>query len=91
MELDANEIEEFRKGIENATRIARRFAEVGTDEFSDATEWEFMAGIMTLASWMSANITQTALELAIEIANDSTQHMGATSKIGLAVRGQEES
>jgi hypothetical protein len=90
-ELDAEGLEEFRKGLEMSIKIARRFAQLGTDEFNDATEWEFMAGIMTLASWMSAGITTSALELAVLVAKDSVVHMGATPKIGLVVDGQEES
>jgi len=90
-ELGAEDLEEFRRGLEMSIKIARRFAELGTDEFKDVTEWEFMAGIMTLASWMSAGISHQALELAVLVAKDSVVHMGATPKIGLTIDGQEES
>lgn len=90
MSLKNEEVEEFRKGLENVIKIARRFAQLGTDEFSDATEWEFMAGIMTLASWMSASISPAALDLAVVVAKDSVEHMGSVPKIGL-VGGKEES
>ena len=82
-DLSAEDLEEFRKGIETTVKIAKRMADLGVTEFKDASEWEFMAGIMTLAAWLSAGVSQEALELAVNLATDAAKNMGAQPKIGL--------